>query len=174
MDRPTKTFKVVNSSINDSKNLPHEAFDTLLDPISKKINARTFSRDEIEETLDQELTVELARMLGGKFYGTGEAEDRILLWVHPQKKAQNLILSKYENFNSMGMGAIVQEAANTGRAIVSIDMNLEDGIRLGSVLKNSSSPNSLGVKPNCNSKGRTTCKEIHVLWLKSLMKKHYL
>ena len=46
----------------------------------------------------------------------------------------------------MGMGAIVQEAANTGRAIVSIDINLEDGIRLGSVLKNSSSPNSLGVK----------------------------
>ena len=40
----TKTFKVVNSSIDDSKNLPHKVLDTLLDPISKKINARTFQR----------------------------------------------------------------------------------------------------------------------------------
>ena len=89
-------------------------------------------RDQVEETVDQELTVELARMLGGKFVGTGEARrPYLVVGSSSEKKAQNLILSRIRELQlHMGMGAIVQEAANTGRAIVSIDMNLRTGLDL--------------------------------------------
>ena len=98
--RGTKTYNVVNSSINNSKNLPHEAFDKLFDPVVKKINEKSILTREIDTVLDQELTVELARMLGGKFYGTGE--DRrpyLIVDSSAARKSANLILAKYESIN---------------------------------------------------------------------------
>ena len=65
-----------------------------------------------------------------------------------EKKSAKLNFSKNTRVSTpfMGVGALVKEAAKTGRAIVAIDMDLEDGIRIGSVLNSRSSHRSLGVQ----------------------------
>ena len=143
----TKTYRVLNSNINNSKNLPYKAFDRLLKPAIDVVNRKVYSRQQLDDAVDQELTVELARMFNGRYEGKGEFRRPYLVeGTAAQKHAQNLILARIREFQiHTGVGAIVEEATKSGRAIVSIDMDLEDGIRLGSVLKNRTSHKALGV-----------------------------
>ena len=101
-------------------------------------------------------------MFGGKFYGTGE--DRrpyLIVDSSAARKSANLILAKIREYQlHSGVGALVKEATETGRAIVAIDMDLEDGIRIGSVLNSRSSHRSLEFKPNELGKRGQIKKEI--------------